>query len=391
MRKVKSPWPCYSTEEMEAVCSVMATNKVNYWTGDVGRKFEREFAAFAGVDYAVGLSSGTAALELALIATGIGAGDKVLVASKTYIASASAIVLVGADPVFVDVDRDSQNIRMDAIAAATTERTRAVIAVHLAGWPCEMNELLAFAKRRGLKVIEDCAQAHGAKYRGQSVGSFGHAAAWSFCHDKIMTTGGEGGMLTTNDCDIWEKAWSYKDHGKSWKAVYKRERPPGFQWLHESFGTNRRMTELQAAIGHQQIKFMPAWHEARTRNANRILDICAGFPSVVRPPRPPRYVEHAWYKCYVFVRPESLRSGWSRDRIMNEVTARGVPCFTGTCSEVYLEKAFDGSRFKPQKRLPIAKELGETSLLFLVHPSLTNEEMDLTCETIHKVFSLAVR
>jgi dTDP-4-amino-4,6-dideoxygalactose transaminase len=384
-------WPRYTREEADAVSNVLLSNRPNYWGGDEGRQFEAEFAAWADTEYAVAVANGTVALDLAFHAYGIGAGDEVIVTSRTFLASVSSIVNAGATPVFVDVDRDSQVITPANIEAAMTPRTRGIVCVHLAGWPCDMEPIMALAAAHDLVVIEDCAQAHGARYRGQSVGSIGHIAAWSFCQDKIMTTGGEGGMVTTNDPDAWEKVWSYKDHGKSYDAVYHREHPPGFRWLHESFGTNMRLTEMQSAIGRIQLRRMPDWHAARTANAERILSTAERFGGALRVPRPPADIEHGWYKCYVFVRPEGLKSGWNRDRVMNVINEHGVPCFSGSCSEVYLEKAFEGTGLRPRHRLPVARELGETSLMFLVHPTLSEEAVELTCDAIAGALAGAAR
>ena len=383
-----SPWPSFTEEEANAARDVLLSNKVNYWTGQEGREFEKEFAAWADCDYAIALTNGTVALDLALQALGVGAGDEVIVTSRTFLASASSIVTSGAVPVFADVDADSQNITTDSVRAVMTERTKAIICVHLAGWPCDMDPIMALAAKHGLFVIEDCAQAHGARYKGRSVGSIGHVGAWSFCQDKIMTTGGEGGMVTTNDRELWSRMWAYKDHGKSWEAVYEREHPPGFRWLHESFGTNWRMTELQAVIGRIQLRRMADWTAARTRNAERIWNTCRAF-DVVRVPAFPADCVHAHYKCYVQVVPERLAAGWTRDRIIEAIVAEGVPCFQGSCSEVYLEKAFDDTGWRPAERLPVARELGETSLMFLVHPTLTEAEMNKTCAVIEQVLAQA--
>ncbi|MDN5924779.1 MAG: DegT/DnrJ/EryC1/StrS aminotransferase family protein [Xanthomonadales bacterium] len=384
-----SSWPSFTEEEAAAVQRVLLSNKVNYWTGTEGREFEREFALWAGTEHAIALANGTAALELALKALGVGPGDEVVVTSRTFLASASAIVAVGAVPVFADVDADSQNITPATIELVLGPRSKAIICVHLAGWPCDMDEINALAKSRGLHVIEDCAQAHGARYKGRSVGGLGDVAAWSFCQDKIMTTGGEGGMVSTNDRELWSRMWAYKDHGKSWDAGYGREHPPGFRWLHESFGTNWRMTEMQSVIGRIQLGRMADWHAARTRHAKALSAVAASCPAL-RVPVVPNHVEHAWYKYYLFVRPECLKADWSRDRILSEVSARGVPCYSGSCSEVYLEKAFDGTGWRPEQRLPVAKELGETSLMFLVHPTLTEAEIERTCRALLEVMAEAV-
>ena len=384
------PWPNFTPEEADAVRDVLLSNRVNYWTGEEGRQFEREFAAWAGAEHAIALANGTVALDAALLALGIGSGDEVVVTPRTFLASASAIVNCGAVPVFADVDRDTQNITVATIRAVLTPRTRAIVCVHLAGWPCAMDAIMDLATERGLFVIEDCAQAHGARWQDRSVGTFGHVSAWSFCQDKIMTTGGEGGMITTNDRDLWSRLWSMKDHGKSWEAVYEREHPPGFRWLHESFGTNWRMTEMQSAIGRIQLRRMGKWHAVRLANARAIWDACRQLPGL-RVPEIPAEAEHAAYKCYVFVEPKELRSGWDRDRIMAEVVARGVPCYSGSCSEVYLEKAFDNTGWRPAERLPVARELGETSLMFLVHPGLGEAEIGRTVQAITAVMTKAVR
>lgn len=385
-----SPWPSYTEEEAKAISDVLLSNRVNYWTGHECREFENEFADFAGTEHAVAVANGTLALDLALKGLGIGPGDEVVVTPRTFLASVSSIVTAGATPVFADVDRDSQNITPATVREVISPNTKAILCVHLAGWPCEMDGFVALAEEHGLFVIEDCAQAHGARYKGRSVGAVGHVGCWSFCQDKIMTTGGEGGMVTTNDCDLWKRMWAYKDHGKSWDAVYEREHPPGFRWLHESFGTNWRMTEMQAAIGRIQLKRMPEWTAARQRNAKAIWDAGRTLPGL-RVPNVPEEVEHAGYKCYVFVEPEKLADGWNRDRIQQEIVDAGVPCFSGSCSEVYREKAFDSNGLRPANRLSAARELGETSLMFLVHPTLTESEIGKTCSVLAEIVGRAVR
>ncbi|WP_197325745.1 DegT/DnrJ/EryC1/StrS family aminotransferase [Ralstonia solanacearum] len=385
-----SPWPSFTPEEIAAAGAVLASNRVNYWTGNVCRAFEREFAAWLGVPHAVALANGTLALDVALKALDIGPGDEVVVTSRTFLASASSIVLAGATPIFADVDPDSQNITADTIRAVLTPRTKAVICVHLAGWPCDMDPIMALARKQGLAVIEDCAQAHGGVYKGRAVGTIGDIGAWSFCQDKIMTTGGEGGMVTTNRRDLWERMWSYKDHGKSWEAVYERKHPVGFRWVHESFGTNWRMLEMQAAIGRIQLTRMPEWSRRRQANASvlaQALSTCAS----VRVPRPSSDITHAWYKFYAFVDPQQLAPGWTRDRILAEINAAGVPCYAGTCSEVYLEKAFEPTGWRPERRLPVAQRLGETSLMWLVHPTLTEAEMARMAEVSRAVLTMAAR
>ncbi|HIF9071212.1 TPA: DegT/DnrJ/EryC1/StrS family aminotransferase [Photobacterium damselae] len=383
-----SPWPSYTLEEADAINRVLLSNKVNYWTGIECREFEKEFAEWVGTSYAVALSNGTLALDVALKAINIGQDDDVVVTSRTFLASASSIVTSGANPVFADVDLNSQNITADTIKAVLTPNTKAIIVVHLAGMPAEMDEIMALAKEHNLYVIEDCAQAHGAKYKGRSVGSIGHIGAWSFCQDKIMTTGGEGGMVTTNDKTLWDCMWSYKDHGKSYDAIYHRKHEAGFRWLHESFGTNWRMLEMQAVIGRIQLKRMAEWTAKRKANGKAIDNAVADL-NVVRSVDVPTYIEHAEYKHYLFIKPENLKEGWTRDKIVDEINLQGVPAYQGSCSEVYLEKAFDNTPWRPKERLKNAVELGENSLMFLVHPTLTEKEIQKTCCVLADVLNKA--
>jgi len=383
-----SSWPSFTSEEADSVRNVLLSNKVNYWTGNECREFEKEFAVWSNSEYAIALGNGTLALDSALKALDIGFGNEVIVTSRTYIASVTSIVTAGAIPIFADIDTNSQNITTTSIRSMITKKTKAIICVHLAGWPCEMDEIIELANEFNLYVIEDCAQAHGAKYKSKPVGSIGNIGCWSFCQDKIMTTGGEGGMVTTNDKSLWSKMWSYKDHGKSYKAVYEQKHPDGFQWLNESFGTNWRMTELQGVIGRIQLKRMSNWHSNRISNALKIWNTakqCKGL----RVPSIPDYIEHAAYKCYVFIKLEELKNGWGRDKVKKEINELGVPCYAGVCPEVYLEKAFDNSGFRPKERLANAKELGQSSLMFLVHPTLTKNEIQQTCDAITSVMNLA--
>lgn len=383
---VFAPWPAFEEEEIEAAAAVLRSGKVNYWTGEVGRLFEREFAAYTGCDHAIALANGTLALELALYALGIGPGDEVVVPSRTFIASASCVVARGAIPVIADVDPVSQNLTPDTVRAVMTPRTRAVIAVHLAGWPCDMDPLLQLARHNGIRVIEDCAQAHGATYKGRPVGSLGDIAAFSFCQDKIITTGGEGGMLTTNDKSLWERAWSYKDHGKSWNAVHRPVGNAVFKWLHESFGSNFRLTEMQSAIGRVALQKLPRWVQQRKDNARILTTAFAAIPAL-RLTIPPDSIGHSYYKYYAFIRPEYLAAGWDRDRIVRTLQNQGIPCGSGSCSEIYREEAFRRSGLGPADRLRVAQQLGETSLMFLVHPTLSVEALQATCNATVKVFN----
>ena len=384
-----APWPSYTEEEQRAVAEVLASGRVNYWTGEEARVFEREFADWAGSKRAIALFNGTVAIDLALHALEIGEGDEVIVTPRSFIASTSSVVNAGATPVFADVDRDSGNIDPESVASVISERTRAILPVHLAGWPCEMAALRELADSRGLLIIEDCAQAHGAAVDGRSVGTFGEIGCWSFCQDKIITTGGEGGMVTTDDEELWSRMWSYKDHGKNWNAVYQREHAPGFRWIHESFGTNFRMTEIQAVLGRIQLRRLGEMTARRTAVAESYREVLKRFGGAVRAPQPREGLTHAYYRLYSYVRPEGLKGGWTRDRIVAELNARGIPAFQGSCPEIYREKAFEGTGLRPAERLPVARELGETSLALLTHPTLTDDDVQRTCEVLSDVFSEA--
>jgi dTDP-4-amino-4,6-dideoxygalactose transaminase len=383
-------WPHYSADEISAVQAVLRSGRVNYWTGGEAREFECEFAGRVRTSHAIALANGTVALELALRAYGIGPGDDVVTSPRTFIASASCAVMCGARPIFADVDPDCQNITAESVARALTPRTRAIIAVHHAGWPCDMDAIMALAAEKRLIVIEDCAQAVGARYKGRPVGGIGHAGAFSFCQDKIITTGGEGGMLATNDDAVWSRAWSFKDHGKSFDAVSRREHPPGFRWLHESFGTNWRMTEMQAAIGRAQLAKLERWIEIRRHNARMLAAGLREAPGL-RIPEPPDYAYHAFYKFYAFIDLPRLKSSWNRDRVMVEIMNRDVPCFSGSCSEIYLERAFEAARLQPSNRMPVAMALGESSLMLLVHPTLEDSHIGRACEVVNEVMHMATR
>ena len=385
-----SPWPSFTEQEANAVSRVLLSNKVNYWTGTECRQFEKEFAEWVGCDYAIALGNGTLALDLALKAIGVKSGDDVITTSRTFLATASSIVTAGANPVFADVDLNSQNITAATIEAVITPKTKAVIVVHLAGMPAEMDEIMTLSEKHGFYVIEDCAQAHGAIYKGRAVGTIGHIGAWSFCQDKIMTTGGEGGMVTTNNHDFWSTMWAYKDHGKSYDAIYNRQHPAGFRWLHESFGTNWRMTEMQGVIGRIQLTRMSEWTEKRQQYGKMLDDAVAEF-NIIRTVNVPEYSQHAEYKHYMFIQSEFLAEGWSRDRIVDEIVKLGVPAYQGSCSEIYKEKAFYNTAWRPKHALPNAVELGETSLMFLVHPTLTADEIQKTCVVIQQVLVKASR
>lgn len=376
-------WPYFESDEIESVAEVLKSGKVNYWTGSECKSFEKEYSEYVGMPYCISLANGTLALELALRALEIGVGDDVIVPSRTFIASASCVVACGAQPIVADIDRDSQNITVDAIAQVITPKTKAIIVVHLAGWPCDMDHILEYAKQHNLKVIEDCAQAHGARYKGKPIGSFGDAAAFSFCQDKIITTGGEGGILLLRDLNLWKKAWAYKDHGKNLDTILQPVTSLGFKWAHDSFGSNWRLTEMQAAIGRIQLRKLDGWIKLRRRNASILTEYFKKI-ALFRVTQPSKDFFHSYYKYYVFVKPEMLKLGSNRNEIMQALQESGIPCFSGSCPEIYLEKAFVEAGLSLKERFEVARDLGETSLMFLVHPTLTEEDMHKMGDSIEK-------
>ncbi len=383
-------WPAPSDAEIAAVERVLRSGHISYWTGQECRLFEAEYAERLGRAHGISLANGTVALELALRAFGIGPGDEVVVPARTFIATASACVAVGAIPVVADIDPDSNCLTTSTIEAVLTDRTRAVIPVHLAGWPADMPAIMALAEARDLVVIEDCAQAHGARVGGREVGSWGHAAAFSFCQDKIITTGGEGGLLVLDDEDVYERAWAYKDHGKSLDKAMHPETAPGttaYRWMHDAFGTNWRMTEMQAAIGRVALGELDGWLEKRRRNALRLVSALDRCPSI-RFPLPAGDVEHAFYRLMARIDTGALAAGWTRDRVLQAIAAEGVPAIFGSCAEIYREQAFVAAGLGPAERLPGAAAADATSCGFLVHPTMGDAEMDDTAAAVRKVLEV---
>mgnify|MGYP001163274892 CR=1 FL=1 len=378
----KSKWPFFTEKMIDGVINVLKSGQVNQWTGTKVREFEQKFSEYFGVKHSVAVMNGTVALELCLVALGLQSGDEVIVTPRTFIASASCVNLHGGVPVFVDVDADSQNITLDNIKKATTDKTKAVILVHLAGWPCDVEEIVEWCHSHQIFVIEDCAQCHGAKYRGKYLGTFGDINAWSFCQDKIMTTAGEGGMVTTNHTDFFLKAWSYKDHGKNYQKIFGNTYYTShgqFKWLHDNLGTNWRMTEIQASVGIDALDHLENWIQIRRRHAN-IFNKTLADVKLVRLTIPDEKYYHAYYKYYCFIRPCYLKKGYHRDSIITRLNEMSIPCFQGTCGEVYREKAYNLNL-----NLPVARELAETSIMFLVDPSYSSETIQEIAYKVKKV------
>ncbi|WP_206185474.1 DegT/DnrJ/EryC1/StrS aminotransferase family protein [Sphingosinicella sp. CPCC 101087] len=359
-------WPFFAEDEIQAVTDVLRSGRVNQWTGSKVIEFEQAYTRLLRNGRAIALANGSVALELALRAFQVGAGDEVIVTPRSFVASAFCVRLVGATPVFAEVDRDSGNITAETISAAITSRTKAIIPVHLGGWPTDMPAIMALAREHGIRVIEDCAQAHGAEIDGLPVGSFGDAAAFSFCQDKIISTGGEGGLVTFRDDEAFEWAWSFKDHGKDRGRALENPSKPGFRWLHDRVGTNWRMTEIAATIGLRQLEKLPQWQARRQRNAESWAEALRSVGGL-RVPQPARNITHGYYKFYAYVDVALSENARLRDAILEAATAAGLRAFSGSCSEVYREAAFADIPVEP---LPVAKELGESSLMFEVHPTL---------------------
>ena len=386
----KSSWPFFEDDEVDAASSVLREGKVNYWTGNEGTTFEKEFKEYVGSNHAVAVSNGTVALELALYGLQIGNGDEVIVPCRTYIATASCVVARGGTPVVADIDQDTGLVTRETVEAVWTPKTRAIIVVHVGGWPCEMDPILEFAKEKNLKVIEDCAQSHGATYKGRQTGSIGDVGCFSFCQEKIMTSGGEGGMVCTNDEKVWKLMWSYKDIGRDYDAVFNSTHPPGFRWLTYTFGTNFRMTEMQAAIGRIQLRKLDSWVNKRRRLGALIEKKMAQIKHV-KFPVAPDHIKPAYYKFYCFLDLQALNSGWTRQRICDETQKRGGIVMSGSCCEIYREKCFTEELMPKHGSLPGASLLGENSLMMVCHPTLSAVEVEQNTDIVIQVLKEALK
>ena len=388
-----SSWPFFDEEQIEAVTKILLSGKVNAFTGSQTKIFEEKYSKFFGSKYSIAVSNGTVALATAYNALNLKAGDEFITTPRTFIATSSAGLILGAKPVFADVDKNSGCITASTIEPLINKKTKAISVVHLGGWPADMPKIVSLAKEYNIPIIEDCSQAHGATINKQHVGTFGDIATWSFCNDKIITTGGEGGMITTSNPLHYEFIRSYKDHGKNLSLLeedYKGPTSFEFKWLHENIGTNFRLTEMQSALGIIQLKRLPDWIKIRRRNAEILIDSLQDLENI-RIPTPPSNYQSAWYKFYCYINKNALLSDWNRGRILQEINAKGFPAFSGSCSEIYLEKCFLKSSFGPYKRLPIAKELGEQSLMFLIHPTISSEQMNNYASCIKSVLNMATR
>jgi dTDP-4-amino-4,6-dideoxygalactose transaminase len=382
------PWPVFEPDELAAVEAVLRSGRVNYWTGSACRDFEAAWSRSLGVGVptelrSLAMANGSLTMDAALRALGIGPGDEVIVSPRSYVASAMCVVLAGATPVFADVDPESGCITPATAEVVRSPRARAVIPVHIGGWPSDMRGFASWAGPHGIHILEDCAQSHGGHIDGRALGTFGTFASWSFCQDKIMTTGGEGGMLCTSDLALHRRCWSYAQHGKDHDQAFggdSGDRPGAYRWMIEREGTNLRMTEMQAAIGLQQLEKLPAWHAVRRRNSEIMQEALRGLTGLRVPITP---AGHAHYRCAVFVDAESGAS--LRDHLLRAFHRCGLPAMSGPCGELYREQAFIKRRLTPadigrasldaEGRLPAARLLGETSLVFPVHHTISEGEM----------------
>lgn len=373
-------WPQFTDKMISRVSEVLKSGKVNQWTNSIVKEFEDKFSKYFGCEYSVAVFNGTVALELCLKTLGLKEGDEVIVTSRTFIASASCAAWYGIKPIFVDVDLNSQNITLETIKQGITEKTKAVILVHLAGYPCELEEICKFCKENNIWVIEDCAQAHGAKYNNKYVGTWGDINAWSFCQDKIITTGGEGGMVTTNNIELYKRAWSLKDHGKGYDTVFNKEHSGTFKWLHDEIGTNWRMLPIQAAIGIEALDELEKWVQHRRTIANIYNEALKEIQGI-RLTIPPDNIFHSYYKYYFFIEPEKLKI--SRDELIELINKECVFCQIGSCGEVYKEKALE--QFRPEKDLPNAKKLFETSILLKCDPTIDKNKASYDIKIIKNI------
>lgn len=383
-----SPWPYYEQDEIEDATAVLLSGKVNYWTGEIGKRFEQEYALSVDKRFGIALSNGTVALELALRAFNIGPGDEVIVACRSYVASASCVLIVGATPVFADVDIASGNLSAETIAPHITKKTKAVIPVHIGGLPCDMPGIMQLAHQHNIKVIEDCAQAHGASIANVKVGGWGHAAIFSFCQDKIISTGGEGGMLVLDDEQAYKAAWAYKDIGRDFDAVFHQQHPPGFRWYTHTAGSNFRMTEVQAAIGLKQLAKLDAWISRRNIIAQKLVAALSQASFIRVPSVSHSDVIHAYYRVYGLIELKNQSDAENhsfRNEFVASLSEMGLPCFSGSCSEIYLEKAFES--YYDGRRMKNAKHYAERAFCLLAHPTITDDQVDQAVKLINTLLA----
>jgi dTDP-4-amino-4,6-dideoxygalactose transaminase len=395
---MKLNYPRYNQYTLRKVQKVLKSGRVNYWTGHECKEFEREFTKYIENKYAVTLSNGSVALEIALKALNLKKRDEIIVSPRSFIISASCVLDLGLKPVFADVDNNG-NLSIKGIKKAYNKNVKAIILVHLNGLSCDLDPVLKFIKKNKIFLIEDCSQAHGAIYKDKKVGSFGHISTWSFCQDKIISTGGEGGMISTNNKKLWLKLWSLKDHGKNYKSVFYKKHKTGFRWLHDNLGSNYRMTEMQAAIGREQLKTLD--NQLKIRNAianiylNELKEYYQRYHLLQKPDFkcqtcPFKQNEkkcnkclHAFYRLNLFINKNKIK----QIKLIEQLNKNKINCSVGSCPEIYREKIFKKLKFSPKKRLFNAKLLGETSIMFPIDPGRSMAKVKIEINSIKKIFN----
>jgi dTDP-4-amino-4,6-dideoxygalactose transaminase len=355
----KKIWPNFSKNLISKVSNVIKSGKINYTTGKYGKKFEYEFSKYVGNKYSVAICNGTAALEVAIKSLKLPKRSEIIVPARSFFASASCIVNTGYTPVFVDVDLLTQNVCLKDLKKKINWKTKAIVCVHLAGLPCDMYGIKKIAKKNKIKIIEDCSQAHGASINNKQVGSFGDVSTWSFCNDKIISTLGEGGMISTNNKKIYEFCKRYINHGTVLKIEKNLDK---FIYSKDYFGTNLRITEIQSIAGLEQLKNLEKIQIYRDKVAKNYFDFISKYQKYFYSYYPSKEIKSAWYRFYFFVKINSKDDQKTRYKIIKDLKKKNLRCFTGSCPEIYLEKSFRKLKGFKQKRLKNCKILGETSI-----------------------------
>lgn len=383
-KNLKEFWPIVSKQEKILINRVLNSNKLNYWTGHNCKLFEKEYSNFFNKKYGISVCNASVGLDISLKALNLQKDSEVIVSPRSYVSSASCVINNNLKPVFADIDINSQNMCPKSIKQLINKKTKVIILVHLAGYPCEMNEITSIAKKNNIFLIEDCSQSHGSSYYGRYTGSFGDIAVWSFCNDKIINTLGEGGMICVNDDKIYKKIWSLKDCGKNFnKIINKPSNTYNFRWIHDFNGTNLRMTELQAAIGRHQLKKLTGFVKLRKRNANTIYDALKKSNLAIIP-KIPDYISHSFYRCYILLNFKKIKKNWSKEKIIKHLNLEGVECNSGSCPEIYKEKVFKNLGYKFDKKN--AKSINQSAISFLVHPTISFKSIKMKAKIIKKIF-----
>jgi len=372
----KKNWPNFSKSLLLKINKILSNGVINYTTGNLGITFEKKFSEFIGNKYSIVTCNGTVALEVAIKSLDLPRNSEIIVPARSFFASASCIVNTGNIPVFADVDLATQNILSTDIERKINKKTKAIICVHLAGLPCDMEKIVKLAKQHKLKIIEDCSQAHGAMIDNSNVGTFGDVATWSFCNDKIISTLGEGGMISTNYKKIYKFCKTYINHGTN----INKKKSNKFIYNKNSFGTNLRITEIQSIAGLDQLKNLKKVQKIRENISKNFFKIIIKYKKFFNTFYTSKNVKSAWYRFYFFVKPNVKNFKKLRFKIIKDLNRMNVKCSTGSCPEIYLETAFKTLKNFKFKRLKNCKLLGETSIALEINHTLNRNEQkkDLT-------------